>query len=405
MKRYNVVNFCFAFINPFLGLISSLYSILRLKDASLYFAFSLALICVYFPIMYDTSVNFYSAHYSLYSGGVDDWLQPYISFPSYLMYNYNIDFYYFIFFNIVFVIYTWTKIVLKIFNNSLINYKSIFVLIFLIFSFNYRDLMDINRNIFSYSIFFYYYFLVDRKSVVKLTIFSFFAILIHSSALILVILYLLSSIRVSKTLNTFLLLTSLVCGYFLPEIVNKITALVEFIPVYGDKISYYLYGDTFGVQDFTFGTALKKLLNCFIIFLVSVCSIRLLDKNKENNRNLQFILLIGFFSLFFFNFVTFFERINLAYNFIFLSVFLYNIRLRYAIAIAFLIFFRSFCMYVLVYFPIFFGDYSAVLVNNHYKNQLMLKPFYYPTLFLLDIHNNGYSDEFISKNSIWREIK
>ncbi|MDI9694251.1 hypothetical protein QM268_18205, partial [Acinetobacter baumannii] len=92
MKRYNIINFCFTSINPILGFFSSLYSILKLKDASLFFSISLALICIYFPIMYDTSVNFYSAYYSLYSGGADDWLQPYISIPSYLMYNYGVDF-------------------------------------------------------------------------------------------------------------------------------------------------------------------------------------------------------------------------------------------------------------------------------------------------------------------------
>ncbi|MDI9692128.1 EpsG family protein, partial [Acinetobacter baumannii] len=296
-------------------------------------------------------------------------------------------------------------IVLKVFKNSTINYKAIFIFIFLVFSFNYRDLMDINRNIFSYSIFFYYYFLIDKKNIFKLALFSLVAVLVHSSALILLILYLLSNIKLSKFVNMFLLLFSLFLGYFLPDIINKATFFIEFIPIYGEKISYYLYGDAFGVQDFTFGTALKKFLNCFIIFIVSGYIINSIDKNRGDSRQLQFVLFIGFFALIFFNFVTFFERINLAYNFIFLSVFLYGIRSWYAALIAFLIFFRSACMYLLVYFPIFFGDYSSVMVNNTYKNQLMLKPFYYPTLLLLDIHNNGYSDDFISKNSIWKELE
>lgn len=346
MKRYNVINFCFTSINPILGLFSSLYSILKMRDASLFFAISVALISIYFPIMYDTSVNFYSAYYSLGSGGAGDWLQPYISVPSYLMYNYNIDFYFFIFFNVVFVVYTWTKIVLKIFKNSVIDYKVIFIFIFLIFSFNYRDLMDLNRNIFSYSIFFYYYFLIDKKNIIKLVFFSLLAVWVHSSALILVILYLLSNIKLGKFLNTFLLIFSLSVGYFLPEIISKATFFIEFIPVYGEKISYYLYGDAFGVQDFTFGTALKKILNCFIIFLVNGYIINSIDKYKNHSQQLQFLLLIGYFALMFFNFVTFFERINLAYNFVLLSIFFYGVRLWYAIVVAFLIFLDQLvCMY------------------------------------------------------------
>ncbi|MBD0233159.1 EpsG family protein, partial [Acinetobacter baumannii] len=90
--------------------------------------------------------------------------------------------------------------------------------------------MDLNRNIFSYSIFFYYYFLIDKKNIIKLVFFSLLAVWVHSSALILVILYLLSNIKLGKFLNTFLLIFSLSVGYFLPEIISKATFFIEFIP-------------------------------------------------------------------------------------------------------------------------------------------------------------------------------
>ncbi|WP_213069575.1 hypothetical protein, partial [Acinetobacter soli] len=58
-------------------------------------------------------------------------------------------------------------------------------------------------------------------------------------------------------------------------------------------------------------------------------------------------------------------------------------------------------VYILLYFPIFFGSYTDVLIDTYQKNQMIMKPFSQATPWLLDIKNNGYSDEFIRKNSIW----
>ena len=122
---------------------------------------------------------------------------------------------------------------------------------------------------------------------------------------------------------------------------------------------------------------------------------------KSGDKILRFMILIGCFELIFLNFVTFFERMNLAFNFIYIYLLSQNISNFHRYALALLVFFRSACLYIFIYFSIFFGDYSSVMINDDSKLQMMAKPLYYPTPFLLNIHDNGYSDSFILSNSIW----
>lgn len=400
MRRYNLINFSLMLINPVMGFFSSLMDLMKLRDASFYFAFSVALIAVYFPIMYDTSVNFYAAYYSSYIGGLNNWLMPYLSFPSYLMYKYGVDFYYFLFLNVFFVVYVWTRIIIK--NFSLVSFpkRSFFVLIFLLLTFNYRDLMDINRSIFSYSIFFSYIFLVERRSALKFLIFSLLAFWIHNSAFILIFLYFLSSFRFKRSVYLLMLIASLFLGLFLPKIINLFSGLLNAIPYFGEAISYYFYGEEFGIQDFTLGTALKKALNCVFVLFSCYCALYLMKNNKDT-RLIRFMILVGCVELIFLNFVSFFERMNLAFNFLYICLLSSGIKEFQRYILAFLIIFRSLCLYLFIYFSIFFGDYSSVMPHDENKLQMMAKPLYYPTPFLLNIHDNGYSDEFISSNSIW----
>lgn len=400
MRRYNLINFSLMLINPVMGFFSSLMDLMKLRDASFYFAFSVALIAVYFPIMYDTSVNFYAAYYSSYIGGLNNWLMPYLSFPSYLMYKYGVDFYYFLFLNVFFVVYVWTRIIIK--NFSLVGFpkRSFFVLIFLLLTFNYRDLMDINRSIFSYSIFFSYIFLVERRSALKFLIFSLLAFWIHNSAFILIFLYFLSSFKFKRSVYLLMLIYSLFLGLFLPKIINLFSGLLNAIPYFGEAISYYFYGEEFGIQDFTLGTALKKALNCVFVLFSCYCALYLMKNNKDT-RLIRFMILVGCVELIFLNFVSFFERMNLAFNFLYICLLSSGIKEFQRYILAFLIIFRSLCLYLFIYFSIFFGDYSSVMPHDENKLQMMAKPLYYPTPFLLNIHDNGYSDEFISSNSIW----
>lgn len=402
MKQYNVLSGAFSLVNPFLGFFYSLYNILTKKDSCFFFAFSLALITVYFPIMADTSANFYKMYYETNGSQVLDIYEPYIFIPLYFNKNFGVDYYYFIFFNVFFVLYTWSKIVFNTFSFDRVKGGgSVFVIfVILTLTFNYRDLMDINRSIFSYAFIFYYLFLMKSKNIFKMIIFFGLAIWIHSSALIIILIYFLSVLILSYRFNLALLFLSLSIGIFLPNLIFSFESFVTKIPFFGDQVAYYIYGERFGVQVFSIGTFLKKMLNCFIVF-VSVYYAALLLKKDKNDRFLQMIIYLGCAELIFFGFVTFFERMNLAFNFLFIYIFSKNVSSFGKIILVFLIFFRSACVYLLIYIPIFFFEHSDVMVNVESKNEMILKVFYYPTPLLLNIHDNGYSDEFIVRNSIW----
>jgi EpsG family len=394
------MNGLLSLINPFLGFFSSLLDILRLRNSCLYFAFSLALIAIYFPIMPDTASNFYKAYYSLNSSYGLSILEPYIFIPSYFMRNFGVDFYYFIFFNVFFIIYVWSKIIVLVFSKSEIKHSIFFVAIFLLLTFNYRDLMDINRSFLAYSFIFYYIFLVKQKNFLKLALLFSLSVLFHSSSLIIIVFYFISQLNLNYRYNVILLFLSILIGLFLPSLISSVEGLVSKIPLLGGQISYYIYGETYGVQVFSTGTLLKKTLNCVIVFFACFMGIISLKKNGHD-KILQFMVYLGCFLLFFSSFVTFFERMNLAFNFLIIYLFYKNISQFGKYFLTFLVFFRSFCVYLLIYFPIFFIDHSDVMSKEENKTEMILKPVIYFTPFLLDIHDNGYSDNFIINNVIW----
>ncbi|MEQ1271222.1 EpsG family protein, partial [Acinetobacter soli] len=235
---------------------------------------------------------------------------------------------------------------------------------------------------------------------VKAIFFCSLAVWIHNSSLIVVALYLVSLKALNYRLNFIILILSLILGVFIPSLIGAFEKAISSIPFIGQSVSYYIYGSDFGVQEFTTGTLLKKLLNCSFVFLTSLLAIFLLKKNPED-RILQFIILLGAVELFFLSFVTFFERLNLAFNFIYIYILFRKIPNNFKILISGMVFFRSAAVYILLYFPIFFGSYTDVLIDTYQKNQMIMKPFSQATPWLLDIKNNGYSDEFIRKNSIW----
>ncbi|MDU4394969.1 MAG: EpsG family protein [Acinetobacter ursingii] len=405
MRKYNLISGFFAALNPCLGLIFSLINFIRLRDSSIVLAFSISLIAIYFPIMYDTAVNFYQSYYSTSYGGVNNWFSLYLYIPSFFMYKFNIDFYFFIFISVFFVTYTWSKITFKYVVSATGIFKPVVILIFLLFTFNYRDLMDINRTILSYSILFYYIFLIKKHNLFKFLFFSFLSFLFHNSALLIILIYLLSlfDFKFKLNLNFLLIFFSLIIGLFLPKFITNFQSFIIGMPFFGDGLSYYLYGDDFAIQDFTLGTALKKILNVFIILLTCFLSIFEMRKTP-NDKFLQFIVFTGCFCLFFLGFVTFFERINLAFNFALIYLLSKNVKSYYLYGLTFLIFIRSIAVYLLIYFPIFFGDYSLVMVNSDKKNDMIYKVLYCPSFYLLDVHNNGYSDQFILSNVRWGKL-
>ena len=394
MKKHNVINFTLFFINPVLGFLGSLSAFLRNKNACLTFSLSSALILIYFPIMWDTAVNFYGAYY----GGTNGWLYPYTFVPAYFMEKFGVDFYFFIFFSVFFIIYTWSKIVYDTFLELDIKNKTIISVIFLLFVFNYSDIMDIIRTALSFSIFFYYVLLVKNKNLPNFLFFLLFSIWMHAAASILFLLYFVSKLNFfSRKLNLTFLFLSLILGLLLPFFGDFFSSFIKSIPLIGDKIFLFMFGSIWGAIEYSASSILIKFFKVFFVFFICLITILNMYKDPVRKHQYQLMLLIGFSFLLFSGFVTLSERLNLAFSFIFLIFLRLNVTSLYAkIAISFVLF-RTIGSYLLVYSTVFFGNHD-IYYDNEKKSEIMMKPFYYPTIILMDVRDYGNSDRFLFDN-------
>ncbi|MCU4413392.1 EpsG family protein [Acinetobacter ursingii] len=397
MKKHNVLNLSLSFINPVLGGLFSLKDLLIGRDASLTFSFCIALISVYLPVMWDTSVNFFSAYYGTYSGGLNDWLNPYVSIPSYFMFHYGIDFYFFIFLYVFFISYVWTKVVFYSTLELDVKYKFFIIFSVLFFSFTYYDFLLLTRSMLATSVFFYYIFFVKNKSLLKGFIFFALSIYIHFFIFLFLILFLLSKFDINVKIIKVLLLFSLVVGFFLPQIIHLFSGLITGIPLVGNSIYYYIFSDTYGVQSFSLGELIKRL---FVLFFVFITSFFASSYAKENSRLLVYL---GCFCLIFSGFFTFFERTFLAFSFLCPCIFAFQVPKNVKYLISFMIFVRGSMSYIPLLFFAYFVSVNGidnVIPDKGLRNKIAAKPLYYSTPLLLDIHNNGYSDFVLLNHSV-----
>lgn len=398
----NFISFILFCINPFICYVYSTLSYIkgRGKNSVFFLSLSLAIIFIYLPIMYDTSANFYKVHY-LMDGEIPNlynWFA--VKIRSYI----TIDFYYFIFLYVFVILYSWFKCVGYQYDTSE-KYKTIYLLIVALFSLNYRDIMDINRNCYAYSVFLiYYYYLKDRFPNFKI----FFLLLtlsisisIHISAILLWLIFLITNIRKFKgRALDIAFYMSVVLAFVMPIILNLSQGILGSIGgAFTSRLMYYLYDSGFAVQDFTISTLMKKILNFILIFFIGILCI--LDRKRNNDSRINLILILCTLSLLFSSYVTLFERISLAVTLLyFFAIFKINGFPYLKKIILLLIVSRTVILNLLVYFPIFIGDYSNVLPNYNNKLELEAKPFYLNTFYLLDI-DNGYSDKYLIRNDIW----
>lgn len=395
-------------INPVVSLIGSTFVMyLKKVNTSLVVALSLALVLVYFPIMYDTSSNFFVYYYNYKIDNL------YLSLPKLIndFLNIELDFMFYIYIYTVFIIYVWSDMIY----NGLVKNESLKSLLygFLLFwfVFTYRDVMDLHRTMLSFSIFFYYfnfYFKTHKNNYLFLIISIFLSVNFHSSVIFLWSIYLVSNL-ISLNLKTakFLFLSSVILGFVLPSFLSAYFSNISFgIPLF-DKFMFYIFSEYWGVrEELSIGGFIKKSLEYCIIIVLFFLLFSYKSHNAINIEKNKFIfnfaVIISSMTVLFFSYVTIFERFSLAV--FFLSVYLIlneyiNDILKF-VAIS-LIVVKSSILFVFVYSVIFFGDYSQVLPDSNSKIEMLSKPFLLPTIMLIDIEENGYSNRYIYNNSIW----
>ncbi|WP_241570101.1 hypothetical protein, partial [Rosenbergiella collisarenosi] len=277
--------------------------------------------------------------------------------------------------------------------------------IIVMFSLNYRDIMDINRNCYAYSIFlFYNYYLAVKYSKFKgliLPVFIFISCAVHISAVLLwLILALVNFKKINIKTLSFLLYASLIIGFFFPSIINTFRSAIAMIggPL-GSRVIYYLYDSGFAVQVFTTATLLKKILNISLIFSIGILCIKVNKLAQDKIINL--ILILCSIALVFSAYVTLFERVSLAITLLYCyAIFKSSGHSRIKFVIMSLIIARTIILNLFVYIPIFIGDYTQVLSSNDFKTETELKPFYYNTIYMVDFEN-GYSDKALARYNVW----
>ncbi len=400
INKINALSVILFFINPVLCYVVSLYYFLAGRGKVFFMSLSLAIIFIYFPIMYDTSANFWKVYYNTDGEifNLYNWLAIYVRS------HWDIGFYYFIFLYVFIIFYCWHKSVQYQYSKG-VEKNTIYFVIIILFSLNYRDIMDINRNCYAYAVFLFYYFYLRERFVgfnkLMMPLFIFLSCAIHISALLLWILAMVVNVRFLKlrTLK-FIFFSSTILGFVLPDLIGGLQGVISTIGgPYGGRILYYLYDSGFAVQSFTLATLLKKVLNVFLIFSIGLICIRTLK--NEFNRIVAFILLLCAIALLFSSYVTLFERVSLAITLMYSYVIFNsvgNINLKRLVLL--LVITRTIVLNTFVYMPIFIGDYSQVLINQDSKFSLEMKPFYQTTLYLLNI-DNGYSDNYLLRNDIW----
>ena len=359
---------------------------------------SLALICCYFPMMFDTSLNFYAIYYKELSG---NFFSIYTYIPS--LFTGKIDYYFFIFMYTVIIYYCWLSLLSKV----NINGEKISFLVILLLSLTYRDIMDLNRNALAISLALYGVFCVEMKGgkgiVLKLCI-ACLSVSIHMSVILIWGVKILSGvIRLKKSVSYIVLFTCLVIGYLLPNLSSQLHSVFTLLGGgLGGRMEYYMYGNEFGVEVYTFTSMIRKLMSVLIIFLIGILTIKNNNALQSNSLNVlnKIVFIICCVTLIFEMYVTFFERLQLIIMFAFAPIY-YSVRNLKFLKIGILssIAMRSAILYCYSYAGFFVGDYS-VINNSTFVVNTELKPFIYPTAFLLDF-DNTYSDKNILKYNEW----
>ncbi|WP_417119347.1 EpsG family protein [Proteus terrae] len=399
-NTYNILNILSFFINPVLSLLFSIILLINKKKVSIILlSLSISLILVYQPLMYDTSSNFYLYYYqkgdSLYN-----------LIAQFLHNLYGLDYYHIIFFYTFIIIYTWFKPILFHINRSSNNKIYFLIILLSIASLSYRNIMDLNRTMLSISISFYYIFYINYKhkdNLLNFILFSIISLLIHPVSIIIYIFLLLS--KKIKSINMYILyiLFCFFIGLFFSSVIKNISSVTSSYDNYiFNTISYYLNSEKWGEINYTFNFLLRKIIELTICLLTIYISFK--EKKKNNNQNnflYNLIILISGICLLFMDFKTFFERIFLILNLFYISLYFYKKSLNITdIILSILIIIYFFSINFIVYGKVFNTEYNEIIPNNESRFSIQIKPFYYPTIYLLNI-DNGYSDEYISTHSTW----
>lgn len=396
IKKSFLIQFIFLCISPVIGLGTAVLFLIKGRFSPFILSFSLALILIYMPLMYDVSSGFF-AYLDYESGYIVNQLH-FINYIAGFIYRVAaIDYFYIVLFVCFTSLYFWFKTYENIAKQSCSNKVNIFIFVIFIFLLSYKELMDLNRSFFAYCIAMYAIssFQLHGRKVLRNSSFI-LAFLVHPSSLIISGSYLLAKyIRLRKLYFLLFVLLSFFIGM---KIESFLPLILIFIP--GDSfLQTYFTSDKWGASD---DVGFGKLLLYFIQGGLIFSCVLLALKNNNDRLSKTFLFVVIFFFLFI-KFRVFGERFFLAST-ICIPLILIGVRtITYKLLVVFffaILKFSSYNFYIFGY--IFTDEFNYVVESPTKRNEMMLKPAYLPTLYLLNIYHFGYSNDFIKVESRWR---
>ena len=400
------------FLNPFLSFLFSLYLLVIKKKRISYLVLSssIALFLAYAPLMYDMSSNYYLTLSATYLSENFNYLRPYNAFILFIAKSINVEFMTIILYFYIFILTIWFVVFNYYRSLALKQWQYLFLYAILFSSIIFRSITDLNRFYLSISILLLIFYFIEIRKIKNIFIIlalAIVSILIHISSAVFIFLYLISFLKIHFRYFIFLPILGLIFGIFSSQVIDLMlhTPFFSFFDsnTYERFVAYSSNQSEFGIYDIRGRILILRIIEFSLMIFIYFKTILYL-KNNQNDILIKYLMILLSLALFLFDYRTFYERTSIVF-FLFAAILIYRMIIAkekdmFLILIVGLFFLRFLFINLVLYGYIYTSAYNHVLKNHDNKIGMALKPLYYPTLLLLNIGNNGYSDIYIQNESL-----
>ncbi len=394
LSLYKIIQILLSLISPMFGFISALIFSFGNNISAFAIALSLSVIVIYFPVLYDVSASFF-ANVDYLNGNI---LFPLHSINGFASYFPNLDYYYVVFFFVFISFYIWFN-KCEALSRASGKYIGLYFFALFLSLISYKESMDLFRSYFAYMLCLQgvWLYLQDKKWSF---LFVLLASVVHYSSIVILIAMLCTKLfRIDRVRLSILIVGSLFIGLNFDSLIEYMNHI---IPVRGSVLSTYIYSEKWGIRR-EIGIGAVVLMFTQVSLLLSALLIAIDDINAKKTKVFLFTICCFFV---FIKFRVFGERFFLLSTVMIPIVFLYRENTMIHLKEKVLLLFSGvkFLIYNFFVFGYFFSSsFNYVISDSSMRSEFMLKPIYVPTLYLLDIGSNGYSNEVIESNSAWRK--
>lgn len=392
---YNKVDvrfFCWGmfFFSPVLNIASCIVMLLnRVRVSYLSLSFSIALVYMYFPLLWDVKNNFYRINIRPEDG---------LNFYTYLIYaliNYFGLPFYVAFFLLTALLVSIVAILLGKEVDDIRTSKSYFyfaITLALYFSiFEYRQVVDLQKTTLALVVFLLFFHVNNSWHKVFLL---FLSVFVHPFVLLLICCGIFVRYFHSRYLYIFFLMASLLFGMFFYE--SAITVIAKAQSIFPERVVGYMLAEPsrFSSQLVAYFVKYLRVLTLLVIACI------FLGCQYFEEYSARFVVFVCCLAMLFSFNEVFLERLYLAA--VVIAIY-FSIKIRidvkHLFVVAFFILVNS-SIHGFYTMKVVFSDSHYPVVQSHDgKVDIFERIFYYPTVVLFCMDSLGYSDRFILNNA------